>query len=347
MYVKKIEYFQEMYPEKNCLSGMLINNVDHLAVGTPCVAIINPFNICKWPEPGPSFKSPKSKYQYGFDDEPILDGDSSNTTKPKTEKTHASDLYKMDQSEMNKIFHRSVSRADVLFLFNARSYNNDFYNKTVVSKCIRLSKKKPIIYDTSRHISLYRLADVYDSEELNNFPTIIAEDLKSFRYTNYTFSDVSRSNIRYMIEDINKIFNILTKVYKYATCFYQYTGEPTRLLIDTVSIGFYQLNDVIPIFDNKRSDGLCIEIFLTNSRKSITNIIHNYSSMTYRFILSASKENVFTIDGELIQRPNDTTIGSALSRLSTRLAEDSPNDTVIKRNKASLKKKEGGITCVE
>ena len=236
---------------------------------------------------------------------------------------------------------RSVQKMRVLFLFNVRSSGKDFYTKSVSAKSIRFSKKKPLIYDKGHHISLNRLDDVHDDDEIKNLHLIIGDSLKTSRYVNYTFSDIARSNVKYMMEDINKIFNSVKKVYKHNTCFYQYAGEKSRLLTDTASIGFYPLNDVMPIFDNKKSEGFCIDIFLTNSRKSGVDIVHNYSSMTYRFVFSASKENIFTIDGEPIQRPDDSTVSSALSRLGTRIREESPNDTALKQKKASLKKKEG------
>jgi len=90
---------------------------------------------------------------------------------------------------------------------------------------------------------------------------------------------------------------------------------------------------MIAIFDSKKASGIGAEIFLTNSIHNSSDIQREGHSATYRFLFSEFRENLFSIDGELIKRRGDRNTGEVLSMASSTISRGVPNDEKLKKEK--------------
>jgi len=246
--------------------------------------------------------------------------------------TTVAELYKLeDIQKANNILRSSVGRINVLFYFNCYPHEDTHYSHTFTPGQIYFNGKKALIYDDGLIIESDRLSDIHRKGEINNLAEVISESLKEHRYINYTFRNISTANTKYLLEDINTIFNSLKKTYKEHSTFYYSDPEMAlRSLIDVVSISFYRLDDAIAIFDSKTSSGICSEIFLTSSSHTEKNIMEHGRTATYRFLFSTSKENLFTIDGERINRPFNEKVPKSLTYALNTIAREAPDDERLK-----------------
>ena len=142
-----------------------------------------------------------------------------------------------------------------------------------------------------------------------------------------------------MIEDTNVILNSLGKAYPYNLSSFQSILDGIRNLIDVVSISFYRLTDVTAIFDSKRAIGMGVDIFLTNSLCTAKDMAKGGKNITYRFLFSTSNENIFSIDGEAIQRPSSCSTEAAMRYVHNIMNENVPNDEVLKRKKTKISRR--------
>lgn len=251
-----------------------------------------------------------------------------------TKKVSAKDLYEMGIVEANKILQSSV-KINTIFVFSLYKDYRDFYVQGMHSHHVYFDGKKPLIFDEGRRFELERLADVHKKDELNNFSEMIRDSLRKNRYINYSFEGVATSNKKYMLEDINTIFNDLQRAFPKNFSFFMsvLNNGTLRSLVDTVSISFYRMQDVIAIFDSKETSGMGVEIFLTNSNHRPIFMDEPEATATYRFLFSKSRENILTIDGELINRQNNRTTSDALSVAVSVISKNIPVDDKLKKVK--------------
>ncbi len=386
MYIEKLKFLQETYPEDNCIAGITTSTFSDMSVGTPCIAVIQPFVINdgiksnRNNSDGPTYplgslpplhppsldagagrpmitdrrQEEVGQHNHGHIG---LSVDKVVTSKPapkksvsnEAKKSTAKDIYqiaKKDLPKANGILSNSLDNINVIIPFSIWSDPRDYVVNVTNANKFHMDGSLPIIYDNGIHIELDRLSDVHNSSDVSNFPDLLAERLQSNRFINYTFSEVGASNLKYMLEDINSFYNMLTKAYPNHISFFQYPHNRVKVITDVVSISFYELGDVLPIFDSKRAVGICMEIFITNSSIKGQDIVSKMKSATYRFVFSMSKENVFTIDGEAIHRPHDMSSSKAISMVRDRIAREIPNDASVKTNKSKFIE-EGGIICAE
>ena len=91
---------------------------------------------------------------------------------------------------------------------------------------------------------------------------------------------------------------------------------------------------MIAIFDSKKTSGIAAEIFLTNSTHNTSQMSRDGVTVTYRFLFSKSRENLFSIDGETIKRQCDRNTKDVLSSVSSIISKEIPNDEKLKNEKA-------------
>ncbi|KKN37789.1 hypothetical protein LCGC14_0759900 [marine sediment metagenome] len=393
MYVEKLKFLQEIYPEDNCIAGITTSTYDDMSVGTPCIAIIQPFVVYdgiisrnnshnSWElskstmvpilpsgsgRPVPrsptsdrgvrSYVEGLSCYEGRGDEErlpnktitgKITTGKITNSKpEPKkpipteAKKSTAKDIYhiaKKDLAKANSILSNSLDNINVIIPFSIWNATIDYVIHSTNTKKFYIDGSLPLIFDNGIHTELDRLSDVHNSSDVSNFPDLLSERLQSNRFINYTFSGVGTSNLKYMLEDINSFYSVLTKAYPHHISFFQYPHNRVKVITDIVSISFYELGDVLPIFDSKKASGICMEVFITNSSIKGQDIISKMKSATYRFVFSKSKENVFTIDGEAIRRPHDMRSSKAMSLVRDKISKEIPNDVNIKNNKSKVVK---------
>jgi hypothetical protein len=250
------------------------------------------------------------------------------------EKISAEDLYKMSVVEANKMLRNGI-KIDTMFVFSLYKDYHDFYIHGMQSNQVYFDGKKPLVFDEGHRFELERLTDVHKKDELNNFSEMIYDSLKENRYINYSFGGIATSNKRYMFEDINIIFNDLQRVFPKNFSFFMSTlnNRTLRSLVDTVSISFYRIQDVIAIFDSRETTGMGIEIFLTNSAHKPQHMNESEATATYRFLFSKSRENILTIDGELINRQHNRSTSDALGAAFSVINKNIPIDDKLKKDK--------------
>ncbi len=394
MHLERLKYFQKLYPADNCISGTITKSIrlfdpGTIMVGTPCIAVIQPFSIGVGHWAGRISASPKyipreivevevdevadnsndEAHHVGIDaavDPPRM-GDAPLEQQPqprvsyddigrrpakqikaqnptskmknptsKIKTTTISDLSDKDPHEIDNILSRNISKIKVFLPFYIGTPLNDYCEKIVGTDAFACSRIVPIIHDKGSHTSLERLSDVHDKDEISNFGMAIGDVLKSVRYVNYTFTGIAKSNIKYIMEDINRMYNALRSVYEIDVCTYMYAGNRSRMLIDTVSISFYNLCDMIPIFDSKRAKGIGIEISLASSSLPGIEYMGQGGAITYRFIMACYRENILTIDGEKINRALDVGSNKAISCISKVLRTEAPNDMKLHKRKPAM-----------
>lgn len=344
MYLEKLKFFHNKYPEDKCISGITTSRINDIPVGTPCMIIIEPFNMFDAdgttgvvsvgrnsfrPQPPPRGSGPYQSYVKHEGPPP--------KSKP-DKKSTVSDLRKLAEKDIhkaNRVIASSVSKANLFLQFAIYNSSNDYHSCLINTRNFYINDLVPLIYDTCNHTRLHRLSDVHDRLEISNFPDILNEALRKYRYINYTFMDIAKSNKRYILEDINSIYNVLNRAYKYRISTFQFPSDRMSTMLDVLSISFYRMRDVIPVFDSRRSDGICMEMFATNSRLKGDSLMYDHNSATFRFIFAKSKENLFTIDGETLKRPCDMGASDALVRVTDMIVQEVPNDKNIKKLKKS------------
>jgi hypothetical protein len=338
MYIKKLAFLQNKYPENMCIAGITTSVINSISVGTPCIALLPPFVMNDNENHNQSILYKDIAAEIAFDN-------LYKTGKKRTRDTSTStaeDLYQIAKKDLiraNNILSKLTFKdnIEILFPFSA---SHDYEVNLAVPSWFYINGSLPIIFDNSKHMEINRLSDIYSTSDILDFYNILLECLRENRFVNYTFSGVAASNLKYMLEDINSIHNALAKKLPNRTCFFQYKEQRIRVLADTVSISFYRLKDVVPIFNTKKSDGICMEVFITNSDVDSNRIYSKANGATYRFIFSKFKENVFTVDGDSVNRPYDVPSAEAISIIGDLIFKEVPNDVVPrkinKRKKAEV-----------
>jgi hypothetical protein len=110
---------------------------------------------------------------------------------------------------------------------------------------------------------------------------------------------------------------------------------PAPFLLDTISVCFYSLDDVMPVFDFKAlTRSFCVEIILTNSELSPLKIHGGIGSLAITLLFSAGIDNVFEIDGEDIRGDDVRTINDIMILIQT-IINSSISQRAAKSNKKS------------
>jgi hypothetical protein len=298
MYIKKLEYLQQRFKQNYLYSGLILRPTNSLPIGTPC----------------------------------MIDLNSKNALGKRIEKEKIEGLNNIE--EINSYFKSEAGSANIVFLFNIYNDSSDFIIAGTKINRVYYIDDKPLIYDSysSTLLESSRKDAIGD-----NILEQLEDQLDSNRFINYVFEDVKSSNIDNITLNIGKIVNILELNKNYNTSFYQYNHDGSRVLIDTVSISFYKIKDVIPVFNYKKLDGICMEIMLVNSDLKNESLTKRGYSMTYRFLFAKYKENMFSVDGQSIKRPNDILIKNTLVKLYSILKKSVPKDAK-NSSKQSVKK---------
>jgi hypothetical protein len=332
MYPKKVSYFKTKYKEENCASGIITTSVEWLTVGTPCIASVNPFRA--------QLQLPDADIVANIDQNLYYKGDSRRPENLPTIKMK--DIYeiaaKRGIDEANAIIRNNLSSVQATFVFTNWNDKFDYFSKPVNSRQFRFDGKKPIIFDDNfKQINLNSQKDMHKSEDLSNVADKVLKYLKDYRYVNYIFRRVAESNKKSVIESMDSIFKNMASRFPMGVCFRQHGSNRTRFLIDTLCVSFYRLSDVIPVFDY-RNLGVGIEVVMTNSQAEGEDMQANGMSLCYRFLFSESSENVFTIDGEKIERPNDISVSDGVKYMKAKIDREVPNDFALTNKPVLLKK---------
>jgi len=252
------------------VSAILSTNEGGFEVGTPCIADFTNIQVKK----------------------PLKNSDA--TTLFKTEK----DVPKA----LNEFLAQNIASVPNMFIFTNRVDIPIGHIGMTHGYALHCIKVLPIVNDTGKHTVVKRFDNIVSSHNLSEVPEKVAEYMKKYRYVNYVVEDICRSKINSTIDNLQRLSTILAKKYPNNTCV-QIRGNGQSTLIDTLSISFYRLQDVMPIFDYNRAAGIAVEILLTNSMLSGHELLGSDGNhMAVRWVFSRYKDNIFTIDGERIRR---------------------------------------------
>lgn len=329
MYPKKVEYFSSGLFEtgQDFLSGVTTTDIeDLLVVGTPCLFTITDKEVRK--------ERPRKKDPFEYPDwlaNPYSTGsvEYRSGSKDSDDSIKISDIYRIAETgglaKANEFLSEFVYKGRVLVLFPP--WNGSNYGVyTINSSRFYFNGRKPLIYDDCKHNELRRLSDIHDKEEISGFPEMMVEELSKYRYVNYLFSGVARSNVKSVLTELDEVFMTIYKKFPINVCFSQFDQSRLRYLVDVVSVSFYDISDMIPVFDYRKKGGMGMEVFLTNSRLSGKTLMDESLSATYRFIFSNSRDNIFSVDGEPVGRPHDLSTVNSLQNMRQLIEREVPND---------------------
>lgn len=321
MYSKKLEYFQKLYNKKWLISGIVTQKGYGMPIGSPSIGILDSHTPLLKHRNGPKKSNPDILKELL---EIIKEG---------------------SVAEVNEELRRVVSEFNVLCLFALANERADYQFTVLRPDGFYYNRKLPLIYDVFSTVELKRLGD--HIKDVGLLPLQVYNQLKKDRFINYTFRDIARSSSLGIKEDFGAIVKALSKEYPNKTSFFQHTGNGNRALLDLMSVSFYRLDDVIPMFDYKRSEGVSMEVLLTNSELGADDIVKGGRSLIFRFLFTKHRENAFSIDGELVKRQSDTTVKDVAKYICDLLERESPNDEGSKMSGKGRRKKKEVDVCVE
>jgi hypothetical protein len=335
MHISKAEYFQKTYSEEDCLSGITTSSINDFSVGTPCIAIVRPFVERESPKVAPNRPHYGSGYagkKYGDSKTPM--------SKPKKaeSKIKAIELYKMDVDKANLIIRNSLSEAMIIFMHNTRFGDKDFNIKDTHVSSFYFNGIRPLIYDDCLRVEASSFYDIHDPDEMKSIGDIVLDQLKNYRYINYTVADVAKSNAKTIISELLHMTNMIKGKMPHRTCLFH--SKNNRSIIDTVSVSFYRLSDSIAIFDSSRAVGMCMEVFLSSS--AVRDVTYPNKTMCWRFLFCKHRDNAFSVDGEEIKRPEAISVSNGFAGISEGLLTHVANDGAAKKKLKTAKVSRGG-----
>ena len=308
MYDKKLKYLRNGYKRSLLMSGISTTVVNYFPVGSPCIGIIDSRDCFKKSSPG-------------------------NISRPSLEDMHKI-VEKRDEAKIRSLLNNHISNITLMFPFNMGTDGLDLVTAALKIDYFHYINKPPLIHDTS-HNSNLSMGEGLKSyiQDVQKLPTLIYEQLKSNRFINYTFYDIKKSNVSDIESYLKAIIKVLSKEYPSKISYHKHNTR-NRVLIDTMSISFYNLIDIIPIFDRKKSEGVGIDIMLTNSEVEPDRIMSEGYSLLFRFIFGRYRENIFTLDGAAIQRPWSQPVNEIIERICSLLKSECPRDKKISKKAA-------------
>jgi len=308
MYDKKLKYLRNMYEGYLLMSGISTTIVNYLPVGSPCIGVIDGKDCFKKPPHG-------NISRFSLEDMRKI-------------------VEKKDEAEIRSSLNNHISDIMLMFPFNMSTDGLDLITAGLKINYFYYINKPPLIYDTS-HNSNLSIREGLESciQDVQELPALIYEQLKSNRFINYTFYDIEKSNASGIESYLKTIIKVFSKEYPSKISYHRHNTR-NRVLIDTMSISFYNLIDIIPIFDRKKSKGVGIDIMLTNSEVEPDRIMSKGYSLLFRFIFGKYRENIFTLDGAAIQRPWSQPVNEIIERICSLLKSECPRDKKISKKAA-------------
>ena len=329
MYKKRVEHFKAMFPEKNCIGGITTNSIHSNTVGSPCMANIRPFS--------PKISDIDEIYKVRI--EQLMSGPENTIDGRKI--LFANNLYDIDVHAARDLIRSSVKEIELVIPFNLDRNRDNFVGLITSSDNIFFNATKPLIFDDNKYMNI-DTDELDDNDSPDKLLDILINDLKEFRYVNIVIDDIYESNKSIVRKLLKSIMSKLFKIYKAKVCIYNTNlVQSSSILLNVVSISSYKLKDMIPIFDAKHTDGIGIEIEISNSCIDCKSSISK--SCVYRFVFSKSRDNILIIDGESIKRPLDMPVMDCIEPALAKLLLNTPNNKVSKLKQIAT----GDMICAE
>jgi hypothetical protein len=321
MNLKRLELFRREFADfkkENIASCILSRRYQHLEIGSPGMAFINPFRIHERRK-GVSHTSPPPR-GYGY-----INGRDVFSEKKEEEKYYSMSeavLKYPEESKLNEVLRANLSNISFVSVFIPWRDSIDYYTTSIHTSDAYVTHKTPIIWDDSAsYVNINRLGDHFGKAELKSLPEVLNEKLKTHRYLVYTFKNIT--SVKKAEAAVRAANTLLGPLYKMrSTCFSYLMDTRPRAAFGEMSISFYKLSDVVPIFDVTSSKfGVAVDLSVLSEAAEPGQLYSGYRYMSVKSIFSPSKENIFTIDGEKIVRECSTdskeTNGKLLKKLTS------------------------------
>jgi len=227
---------------------------------------------------------------------------------------------------------QQLAAITVVFLFRTNADEYGFATTSIKINEFYYIDKPPLIYDTSFDAEWDASQTIGTSGsyvgDIQKLPTAIQKQLEDNRFVNYTFYNIKRSNVSNIESDLKAITEELSKKWPIKMSYYKLNPD-NKVLLDIMSISFYNLTDVIPIFNCKKAKGVGMNIMLTNSEVNSNKIMSNGYGLLFGFIFGKYKENIYTLDGEAIYRPYGQPADEVIRYICKLLKQHCPQDKKV------------------
>lgn len=328
----RVELLKKTFHERDCLGAIgMTEFVDYrVPIGTPLVMHVEPFTAAVPANIGETLglkPNQKSSGYYSF-------GEKGKTT--------LRDLVEVcTPTHSIEILTHSVARIKVINLFPNREDGGDYTVFTCPPVALSLTNTPPLFWDTG-----------LDFVDKNICETLVGPSpietlsslLSAHRCVTFCFTNLNKQVSGLIFKDIHQLFTKLHDKYSVSKCYSCTNLRETGLLADVGSVSFYNLSDIIAVYDSKKAVGVAVDISVSSSLVKAPGDLSN-TSWLVRFIFNIHKENIYTIDGEPINRwPNMYSVNTGLSNLSEFLTKNTPSTNHMNKTK---KVSGRSLECVE
>lgn len=324
MHPVRLNVLRKAYPKDDCLSAVSTAGLPDygIASGTPLI-VTNEALVAAIPHRivnslGLDLKMQLNKsggYSY------IIGKNGKNS------KVSLAELYSIVHTHTDEVLAHSVSRLRVLDAFGAGLSGCDHTLFNLPSKKVAVLPSPPLFWEDGLILETTSVCELVGT---NDLATKIHNMLSAHRYVTYCYKDFSRNSVGDVIEDIRILLGYSVQNYPIFRCYSWPDFADMSVLLDVCSITFFRLSDTTAVYDRKKAVGYAVDIFACSSQmNSIANMPG--SIMLVRFVFNADRENLFAVDGEVINSgrwPNKGSIADALSYTRTILLKNSPRTIV-------------------
>lgn len=201
-------------------------------------------------------------------------------------------------SEVNKYLRDNIKLFRIYIPFGSTEFDGGMntFAHTVRPADVCYSKKIPMIYDSVKYFDHYTEFLSLCKDNSKHLATEIVSLLEKYKFINYTAPDLDSSNLDSKLQMVMALFKNINHEYKHAIITHETAWNNLRTpFFDTISISFYRIEDIMPVFDYKKLNGIGLELTFLSSDPDYKV---DSQMITIRYLFSKYRENVLIVDGE-------------------------------------------------
>lgn len=317
MHPVRLNALRKAYPRDNCLSAIsMVNFQDQgMPLGTPMIISNEPFAASI-----PGHILDDFELGKGLKVDPYLDPYLP-SDKSKREKLSLAEIAKFAPGRVGEILVHNLAKIKVLNMFPYRGdgWDHSYFNCN--PKNVIIVPTPTLFWDEGFVCEVSSIYGVMGGEDP---ATKIYSMLETYRYVTYCYSDFRKDKVGMAIKELKRLISSLIAKYPVFKCYSWTDYVDAYVLTDVYSITFFRLSDALTIYDSKKAKGFAVDIFAGSSQIRTIDDMPG-ASMLVRLIFNIDRENLFTIDGEKINRwPDKGKLEDALEYTAMFLGKNSP-----------------------